>query len=81
MAWLVRFALEFEAEADALPDAVKVEMAAQAKLLAAVGPQLGRPIRCAPRSPQGCIGEEVALGNVYEENGHGGQQDCGTHAR
>ena len=43
MPWLVRFHPEFEPEVDALPRPVQDELLAQAKVLAAYGPQLGRP--------------------------------------
>jgi hypothetical protein len=43
MAWTVLFHDDFDAEFDELPRAVADEMLAHAKLLAAFGPQLGRP--------------------------------------
>lgn len=41
--WKVAFGDEFDPEFEALPDAVQDELLASAKLLAAFGPQLGRP--------------------------------------
>jgi hypothetical protein len=43
MTWAVRFAVEFDPEFLLLPDSVRLELLAQAKLLAQFGPQLGRP--------------------------------------
>lgn len=43
MSWLVHFHPDFEPEFDALPRRVQDELVAQAKVLAAFGPQLGRP--------------------------------------
>jgi hypothetical protein len=45
MNWSVEFHDEFEAEFDALPEAVRIDILAHAKLLEAFGPELGRP-RC-----------------------------------
>lgn len=45
MSWSVEFHDEFEAEFDALPEDVRIEILAHAKLLEAFGPELGRP-RC-----------------------------------
>ncbi len=41
--WNVAFVDEFDPELEALPEAVQDELLASAKLLAAFGPQLGRP--------------------------------------
>ncbi|RBP08636.1 hypothetical protein DFR50_12422 [Roseiarcus fermentans] len=41
--WKVAFVDAFEPEFEALPEAVQDELLASAKLLAAFGPQLGRP--------------------------------------
>ncbi len=43
MKWQVSFHEDFEAEFDALDEAVQDEMLAHAKLLEQFGPQLGRP--------------------------------------
>ena len=43
MAWEVALGDEFDAEFDALSPAVQDELLASARLLAAIGPQLGRP--------------------------------------
>lgn len=43
MKWQVSFHDDFEAEFDALDEAVQDEMLAHAKLLEQFGPQLGRP--------------------------------------
>ena len=43
MAWSVAFHDAFEVEFDALPEVVRLEMLAHAKLLEAFGPTLGRP--------------------------------------
>ncbi len=43
MSWEVVFADEFDAEFEELTEAVQDELLASAKLLAMVGPQLGRP--------------------------------------
>src|ERR1051325_2518187 len=42
--WKVTFHQDFEAEFDALDEAVQDEMLAHAKLLEQFGPQLGRPL-------------------------------------
>jgi hypothetical protein len=42
-AWKVGFGDEFDSEFEALPEPVQVELLASAKVLAAFGPQLGRP--------------------------------------
>jgi hypothetical protein len=42
--WTILYAPEFEAEYDALGDAVQDELAAHLIVLAQVGPQLGRPL-------------------------------------
>jgi len=44
MEWIVRFHDDFEAEFEALPPAVQTEMLAHAKVLARIGPTLGRPL-------------------------------------
>jgi len=43
VAWTVQFDDEFEAEFDALPEAVQIEMLARVKVLEQFGPTLGRP--------------------------------------
>lgn len=43
MAWIVEFAPAFEPEYDALAEAVQDELLAHARLLAQIGPTLGRP--------------------------------------
>lgn len=43
MPWTVRFHPDFEPEFLALPESVQDELLAQAQVLAAFGPQLGRP--------------------------------------
>ena len=43
MSWVVRFAAAFEPEFAALPEAVRLELLAQAKVLERFGPQAGRP--------------------------------------
>lgn len=43
MTWEVRLAPEFVEELSNLTSAVRIELLAQAKLVATVGPQLGRP--------------------------------------
>jgi len=43
MPWSVAFGDEFDKEFEELPEAVQDELLASAKLLAAFGPQLGRP--------------------------------------
>ncbi len=43
MTWEVRLAPEFVEELSKLTSAVRIELLAQAKLVATVGPQLGRP--------------------------------------
>ena len=43
MSWRVYFDAEFEAEFDALPEAVQDELLARAKVLEQFGPTLGRP--------------------------------------
>lgn len=43
MSWDVLFHDDFDAEFDALPEAVQDELLAHARLLEAFGPQLGRP--------------------------------------
>jgi hypothetical protein len=43
MSWAVEFGDEFEPEFDALPEAVRDELMAQARVLARFGPTLGRP--------------------------------------
>lgn len=43
MTWQVRFAPEFKAEFNGFLEPVRIEALAQTKLLATIGPQLGRP--------------------------------------
>jgi len=43
MSWVVRFAAAFEPEFAVLPEAVRLELLAQAKVLEHFGPQAGRP--------------------------------------
>src|ERR1700733_10824781 len=43
MAWVIRFAAEFESQFAALSEAVRIELLAQAKVLEQFGPQTGRP--------------------------------------
>ena len=43
MTWSVELADEFEPEFDKLPEPVQDELLAHARLLEAIGPQLGRP--------------------------------------
>ena len=43
MSWRIYFDAEFEAEFDALPEAVQDELLARAKVLEQFGPTLGRP--------------------------------------
>ena len=43
MVWLVHFHDEFEPEVMALPRSVRVELLASVRVLATMGPTLGRP--------------------------------------
>lgn len=43
MSWVVEFGDEFDPVFDALPEAVRIELLAQARVLEQFGPTLGRP--------------------------------------